>query len=192
MKTLKMVSRFTWQAPQTILGNTIANFNNSFGNVSQVRHIYGVTVLKQENDNLMGNNDGMTLSNYIIGGSSIEASPYNSLFQHEYGHYEQSRHMGPMYLYVVGIPSFLNATFGDYHKFKSYERDANYRAFVYFNKYVPGFYTSPVDFQSHNSHWNFDENLLTRTSGEYVDFKDKKSMDGAYNSLSSLYHSFVF
>lgn len=188
----ELISRFTWQARQTAKGNFMANFNNLFGNVSYVRYKNGTTVIRQENDNLMGNNDGMTLSNYIIGGSSIEASPYNSLFQHEYGHYEQSRHMGPMYLYVVGIPSFFNATFGDYHKFKSYERDANYRAFVYFNKYVPGFYTSPVDFQSHNSHWNFDENLLTRTSGEYVDFKDKKSMDGAYNSLSSLYHSFVF
>ena len=189
----ELISRFTWQARQTAKGNFIANFNNIFGNVSYVRHKYGTTVIRQDNGTLMGEGAGMTLGSYIIGGSSIEASPYNSLFQHEYGHYEQSRHMGPMYLYVVGIPSFLNATFGEDHNLQSYERDANYRAFKYFNSNINGFYVSLDDYNKGiSSSWNFYENPITRKPGEFIDFKDEAQMEKAYKTIPLIYHSFIF
>lgn len=188
-KTWELVSRFTWQAPQTILGNSIAHFNNTFGNVSQVQHIYGVTVLKQENLNLMPTRKAMSVGNFIVGGSEIEADPHNYLFQHEYGHYIQSRYMGPLYLFAVAIPSLFNAAFLGNHRMQSYERGASIHAFMYFNKYVKGFYQTKDDyFESPNTHWNYSENPISDIYNEYIDYGDEQDVIRANNTIPSFYN----
>lgn len=117
-------------------------------------------------------NQGSYIDFYRSNGTRV----FNSLFQHEYGHYLQSQSLGLGYLIRVGVPSFLQASFGGNHDFMNYEQDANMRAFRYFNENVPGFYTSPDEYNTQYNDrniasqkgekyrwpkWNFEENPLT-------------------------------
>ena len=131
----------------------------------------------------------MTVGNYIIGGSEIEADPYNYLFQHEYGHYIQSRYIGPLYLFAVGIPSLFNAAFGGDHSMQSYERGASIHAFMYFNKYVKGFYQTFLEYaKDPNTHWNFSENPISDIYNEYIDYGDEQDVIRANNTIPSFYN----
>ena len=106
------VSRFTWQAPQTLVGNLYSNISNWAGQVDNVDYRYGATVLS---GNFWGNkNEAVTIGNYINGSRELKADPNNTLFQHEYGHYLQSQEMGWAYLSRVGFPSLLgSASYND-------------------------------------------------------------------------------
>lgn len=124
----------------------------------------------------------ITLGSFIVGNRHTEADPHNTTFQHEYGHYLQSQEMGLGYMFGVGIPSFISAIKGDGHRYKSFERDANWKAFIYFNKHVDDFYTSPEDWEEqraklklHPFGWDFIKNPLvkegTGSKEHYVDYK---------------------
>ncbi len=143
----EVVSRFTWQLPQTIGGWGTSQTYNTFGlggGVESVKYKYGATVVKTR-----GEWGGVTQGNYIVGDRDIEADANNPLFQHEYGHYIQSQSMGWAYYPRVGIPSLLSTGEHDFHPV---EQDANRRAFLYFNKNVEGFYDiDPFD----NRGWDF-------------------------------------
>ena len=89
----ELVSRFTWQAPQVLGGQSAAHVVNTiFGNVNSVDYKYGATVVRTS-----GDWGALTQGNYIIGDASIAPDANNPLFQHEYGHYIQSQSMGPAY-----------------------------------------------------------------------------------------------
>ncbi len=128
----EILSRFTWQLPQTILGQVYAHAVNLTGNVDSVDYYDGATVIKTYGDDIpwFSGVNGVTLGSFIIGNNTIEADPNNSLFQHEYGHYLQSKKYGWAYLPRYGIPSAR----GD----KDVEYDANSRAFSYFYKRTNG------------------------------------------------------
>ena len=101
----ELISRFTWQLPQTMIGHGYAQFSGYAGQVDNVDYWGGATVMS-------GNNWGqkaVTLSSFIIGDRTISADPNNSVFQHEYGHYLQSQSMGWGYLSRIGIPSLMSA-----------------------------------------------------------------------------------
>ena len=146
----ELISRFTWQLPQTYLGFRTANLLNEYGDVGYVKSKFGATAVASKTLNKFG---AVTLGNYIIGERNLRADENNSLFQHEYGHYLQSQSLGLGYLVRVGAPSFLQASFGGNHDFMNYEQDANMRAFRYFNENVPGFYTSPEEYNSQFVEW---------------------------------------
>lgn len=167
-KYWELLSRFTWQAPQTLLGFTVAQTYNTFGNVEEVKSKFGATVIKT---NSIGN--AVTIGNYIMGNLSLSADPNNSIFQHEYGHYLQSQTIGPLYLYWVGLPSLISASTHDNHRYKKYERDASLRAFLYFNKYVEGFYELKTG-------WDFKSNPLLRNDNN-VDYNEIKDNHGFYH-----------
>ena len=76
----------------------------------------------------------VTLGNYIAGNPNLKADPSNYLFQHEFGHYLQSKKYGPAYLSAFAIPSGLSVAKGNDHKLFRVEQDANARAIKYFNK----------------------------------------------------------
>ncbi len=137
----EILSRFTWQLPQTILGQVYAHAVNLTGNVDSVDYYDGATVIKTYGDDIpwFSGVNGVTLGSFIIGNNTIEADPNNSLFQHEYGHYLQSKKYGWAYLPRYGIPSAR----GD----KDVEYDANSRAFSYFYKRTNGDFT--WDFKRH-------------------------------------------
>ena len=139
-------SRLTWEFPQTKVGLTFALFSNLCGQVDNVEYYDGVTVSSGNNFGIGG---AVTLGNYINGSSNLSASPDNYLFQHEYGHYLQSKATGPLYLSRYAIPSGLNCLGNKNPDFHPVEQDANIRAFKYFNNKIDGF-----------SDWNFDRNPI--------------------------------
>lgn len=174
-------SRFTYQLPQTALGLFTAHGYNMFGSVEKVKSLYGATVLTTHN---MKGTSAMTLGSFIIGNSGTYADPNNATFQHEYGHYLQSQAMGWAYLSKVGIPSLCSAAGSGEHKYKPFELDANYRSFVYLNKYVPGFYKSIGD---KGYGWDFKSHPLgVKGSPEsiYLDYNDSDAMEQVRQSLS--------
>jgi len=130
----ELISRFTWQAPQTALGYTGTGIHNLFGGVRSVDYYGGATVVESYSENW----GAITLGSYINGSRGITADPNNRLFQHEYGHYIQSQTSGWFYLSKYGIPSALSKR-GTDHSLHPAEQDANVRAFKYFNKHIDGY-----------------------------------------------------
>lgn len=138
----ELASRFTWQLPQEVLGITLAHGYNTFGHVKKVSHAYGALVMSTP---YFGESGAITLGNVIIGNSSLEADPNNATFQHEYGHYMQSQIFGVAYTSVIGVPSLVSSALKQKrpsdgrsrHRFRWFEKDANKRAFNYFNEHTP-------------------------------------------------------
>jgi RHS repeat-associated protein len=136
----QILSRFTWELPQTMLGFGVALTYNTTGNVNSVSYYDGATVLQTNHNNLfLGKyGTGITLGSYIIGNNSIEADPNNPLFQHEYGHYLQSQAAGWAYIPRYAIPSLLGNNHFMGPDYNPVEQDANVRAIQYFNKKTNG------------------------------------------------------
>ena len=163
-QTWEIVSRFTWQAPQTFLGFEFSYWSNNLGQVDNVDYYGGATVVS---GNFFGSEGAVTLGSYINGDRSIKAEPNNSLFQHEYGHYLQSQSMGWGYLSRIGIPSLMSTFIEDEnHDFQIFEQDANRRAFMYFNKREGDkFYQTKEEYEYNQRYgiekgWNFYQNPM--------------------------------
>ena len=181
----ELISRFTWQFPQTILGETFATVSNWAGQVDKVGYWGGATVVS--GNNWWQKHAAETFGNYIVGGTNLEPNPNNTLFQHEYGHYLQSQAMGSFYLPKVAIPSSLNMIFDqNSHDWQPYEQDANKRGFFYMNKHVEGFYQTKEDYDYNSINWirkgwNFNANPLDihhekkGSKGIYRDYKDMET-----------------
>ena len=125
--------------PQTLIGYVGSGIQNLFGGVRSVTNYGGATVVE-----MYGSYWGaITFGSYIMGNRGIQADPYKSLFQHEFGHYLQSQATGPFYLQRYGIPSALSGgIFEGNHKYHPSEQDANARALKYFNNNVDDFLSS--------------------------------------------------
>lgn len=102
---VEAVSKWTWELLQSIIGWFVVI-------------IYGAKKLKT-----VGNR-GVYVSDKMPGGISLGAFiVINSRWKndevtihHEWGHTRQSLLLGPLYLFVIGIPSILNAAF-DFTKY---------------------------------------------------------------------------
>lgn len=134
----EIISRFTWQLPQTIIGFLSAHSLNTFqikGGVDSVDYLHGATVLKSYVDKTEWG--GITFGSYIIGNNDIEASDDNRWFQHEFGHYLQSQEHGFLWLFDYAIPSGISALVNDNDGHNAFytEQDANARSFKYLSKY---------------------------------------------------------
>jgi hypothetical protein len=145
----QLLSRFTWEFPQTMLGYITNGALVSSHSVKNVSYWGGATAVETYSEDW----GGFTLGNYITGNRGLQADPNNTLFQHEYGHYLQSQASGPRYLTKYAIPSLHDATFGaeNTHYAHPTEQDANARALAYFEKKYPGF--------AENG-WNHSENTI--------------------------------
>ncbi|MCL2417388.1 MAG: FG-GAP-like repeat-containing protein [Bacteroidales bacterium] len=150
----QVLSRFTWELPQTWLGYNFAHFSNFVGQVDRVDHWGGATVVSGRNFGM--DNAAVALGSFIIGGRELKACPTNWLFQHEFGHYLQSQAFGWFYLQRVGLPSLFSSGNDNTHPV---ELDANRRAFRYFSNNVSGF--NWVDEHgNHDSHWDRGRNPI--------------------------------
>lgn len=147
--TLELLSRFTWQLPQTAIGEYFSLAKNTIGLVDDVEYFRGATYVINEHST---EDKGITLGSYINindrGGKPVNAlgkfDPLlDDLYLHEYGHYLQSQEYGWGYLFNVGLPSLFSAKkskpIDGYaplttHKLKWYERHANEKASDYFVK----------------------------------------------------------
>ena len=100
MKTLENISCWTWELLQTIIGLFViwiykAEYFKDKGN----RKIYLSKTMP----------GGISLGRYIILNTRYTSDI--KTHNHEYGHTRQSLYLGPLYLFVIGIPSILNAAF---------------------------------------------------------------------------------
>jgi RHS repeat-associated protein len=134
-KPLQILSRFTWEYPQTLIGYQSSQFHNLFNGVKSVSYYGGATVVESYSSGWRA----FTLGSYINGQRGIQADPNNWLFQHEYGHYLQSQSSGWFYLPKYAIPSFIDAATSSDHDHHAVEQNANVRAYMYFKKHVTDF-----------------------------------------------------
>lgn len=153
----QVLSRFTWQLPNTVGGFVASHGYNMIGKVNSVDYEAGATVLNTGNDNPY-RSWAFTLGSFIIGDNTIEADAKHVLFQHEYGHYLQSETFGPAYLFAFAIPSLVSASFNvDNHNDFYTEQNANKRAKRYWERTIENY-----------KDWNDYRNKInTRSSGLY-------------------------
>ncbi|MBX2895773.1 MAG: hypothetical protein KF763_10045 [Cyclobacteriaceae bacterium] len=132
---LQMASRLTWQLPQQLLGVLYVETANLVGMVESVSSLKGALLVRTKRGG------GLTLGNIITSSSAFIDS-------HEWGHTVQSSILGPLYLPLIGIPSFIRASgiqtiqfFGglkyftedDYYRFYT-ESSANWLRDRFFNR----------------------------------------------------------
>lgn len=146
--TKQVLSRFTWELPQTILGLSWSKTRLVIEDIDKVRYFDGATFVINENSH---SNKGVTLGSYInindkgsipLDDNENFAPQKDPLYMHEYGHYLQSQEYGFGYLVSVGIQSIISATFSkkidtppySTHNNKWFEISANKKAADYFKK----------------------------------------------------------
>ena len=139
----ELISRFTWQLSQEAIGFAFAQEQNLYGTVNHVDYFDGLTVL---HSNIEKVGDAFTLGNYSTVDRTVQESPSDATFVHEYGRYLSSEAEGPDYLYLTAIPNVM-------HNIKwlnggrAWGNDdassirANARSFIYFSKYYGGYGT---------------------------------------------------
>lgn len=172
-RTKELVSRFTVQLPQTLLGYTVSEVHNIMGDVKSVDYYGGATVVESYSKDW----GAFTLGNYINGcryyeegnvKHGIKADPKNSLFQHEYGHYIQSQDHGPYYLLIDGFPSLLSALMNPRsHEVFYTELDANRRAFQYFKENEKDFCYEKENGKWGSHYWHWTENPMDKEHNNY-------------------------
>lgn len=140
---MQLLSRWTWELPQTLAGKLFSHTRNVFGGVDNVEYFGGATLVNRNNPDVAGG--GMTLGSYILG-TNLEASTTDWTFMHEYGHTIQSRVWGPAYGLFIAPVSGMDMLLGGQkpsstlyytrHDLRWYERQANRYAATYFgNEY---------------------------------------------------------
>src|SRR6185437_6861315 len=158
----QIVSRFTWELPQTLIGLGYSQLSNTVGSVNDVNYYDGASVVRHNTNNGLG----VTLGSYINGDNNIRPDPDNSLFQHEYGHYLQSQASGILYLPKFAIPSLLSRNNGDHPAvYHPVEQDADIRGIEYFYKKTNG-----------SLDWHFEDNPIG-TDGRNWTMTDYQSID---------------
>lgn len=107
MKKITQILLYIWQLPQNILGLMLFWWYEYHSAYTRRDTHKGINYLMA--DAMKG---GISLGNYVI------LSYYYTFYvnwkdreavNHEWGHTRQSRMLGPLYLFVIGIPSILHA-----------------------------------------------------------------------------------
>lgn len=131
----QVVNKWTWNLTNSLLGKTIGQMLNLVGIVDKVTYLDGMAALA----GVTSGNSAATIGHYSFGPKNYVADWRDHLFVHEYGHYIQAQRMGTLFLPVVGIPSFLSASFtskwsGMQHSDRWFELDASKLGSKYFDK----------------------------------------------------------
>ncbi len=137
----RILSRFMWELPQTLVGYVFVQAMNCVGRVEEVRFIAGVNFcLYYQHSN---KRQGVSIGNFIYVSSDPKDFKFerDPLLLHEYGHHLQSRRWGWLYLFVIGIPSLISAIRAKplhggitTHDLQWYEIQANQYAAFYLKK----------------------------------------------------------
>lgn len=160
--TGEILSRFTYEFPQTLGGFMTAQFYNTYTKrVNTVDYRYGATVM-----NMNVNWPGVSLGSYILADDRLRPDNNNKLFQHEYGHYLQSQRMGWAYLIRVGLPAIMSKGDHDRHPV---EVSCNAEAWMYFHSTFPDFKND--DKWGDTLGWNYYFNPFPDSVGERVLYK---------------------
>lgn len=160
----QIVSRFTWELPQTLAGYTASQVYNLFEGIKSVSYHGGATAV----ESCSGSWGAFALGSYITGENGLSADPDNWLFQHEYGHYLQSQTSGLFYLHRYAIPSLFSAANSSLHNYHAVEQDANIRAYKYFMKHVAGFNVMDEETKTYpNGRWYYYSNPIVKRGYTY-------------------------
>ncbi len=149
-----MVSKFTWEAQQTFLGFMVSQYLNLGTLVKDVNYFRGATVLDTD---ITGG--AFTLGSYISGPPGFRPDFTDHLFVHEFGHYLQSKRMGPFYMNFVALPSVTDVRlWPNRHDTRWYEAGANRLAADYFDREfgtgAPGYFEGSLNHFDRNSFVN--------------------------------------
>ena len=109
MKTFFAILLWLWQAPQCLLG-LVLRLIYIKGERLTYRGVKGVY-----DPRFRG---GISLGNVILLHCPVEG--HKDTWNHEWGHTRQSRMLGPLYLLVIGIPSFVWACVHKYDPKRPY------------------------------------------------------------------------
>jgi len=157
-RSWQLISRFTFELPQTFIGFSYTQMRNAFGSVDRVDYLGGATFATNENSD---KNNGITIGSYIniniqekISGDFVNYVISHPMYMHEYGHTIDSENYGLSFLFVIGLPSLFNCWLSDPlpinkwkgknvdnpynvndHDIQWYEMHANKNASDYFSKY---------------------------------------------------------
>lgn len=135
----QLFSRFTWELPQTLVGWLYTTGRALFGQVDRVDTLGGITFATKEIKEL--GCMGVSLGSFVelwdghwLNDSEKGLVLSNQLCMHEFGHTADSQRFGPLYLFVIGLPSLISAMGkGDHNVFWT-EIRANRHAKRYFSK----------------------------------------------------------
>ena len=103
---IKQTLLFLWCLPQNIAGLIVLAVTKYQGAQSVRYNNTLVTYWKS--------GCGVSLGRFIF----ISPKDDHSALRHEYGHHLDSNHLGPLYLFVIGIPSFCWAMFFEKYRKK--------------------------------------------------------------------------
>ena len=163
-------SRHSWESFQTGLGHTLGQIQNTLYGIKSVGYYGGATVIESYSDHF----GAFTLGSFIHGVEGIEANPENSLFQHEFGHYLQSRFHGPAYLLSIALPSLFSAIISKNSHTTFYtELFANRRALKYFLDHETDYGQIEKDGYYHSSKWIWQDNPLEKGTSNLGTFNDR-------------------
>lgn len=168
----QILSRLTWELPQTALGHLAGSVQNTLYGVKGVSYYGGATAIEYYSEGW----GAFTLGSFVNGQRGLQADPNNSLFQHEYGHCLQSQWAGLFYLQRYAIPSAIDAASKSNHSYHATEQDANIRAFKYFSKHVPNFEKNNEYNNIFSPRWDFKNNLI-------IGYNRTKSIDSPENQV---------
>ena len=142
----QLVSRFTWESLQTMVGMTYSMVKNWMVD-TEVRYFGGATFVINFTGKGPNYFKGVTIGSFINidDGHSESTAPVLSSgkfepknsegYVHEYGHYIQSQGHGPLYLNLFGIPSLIDCAVNKLnHRSTWTEKDATTRGMAYFEK----------------------------------------------------------
>lgn len=135
----QLLSRFSWELPQTLVGWLYTLFRALAGKVDRVDTLGGITfATKKGFDYGMGVSLGTFVDLWAAQWMRGEGEGYilgNQICQHEFGHTADSQRFGWLYLPVIGLPSLISAMGkGDHNVFWT-EIRANRHAKRYFGKH---------------------------------------------------------
>lgn len=135
----QLISRFTWELPQTLVGWAYSSLRALFGHVDRVDTFGGITFATKKGYQYgMGVSLGTFIDLWASNWMHGEGEKYilgNQICMHEFGHTADSQRFGWSYLLVIGLPSLMSALGKGDHSVFWTETRANRHAKRYFSKY---------------------------------------------------------
>lgn len=127
MKTVRAILFYIWQftyaLPQNILGLIMLAIQKSKGAESEWYHNALITYIDKKNFG------GVSLGMFIFINKNREGDQRHDTKIHEYGHTVQSLILGPLWLFVIAIPSVLWCNIPYFVKMRKEKGVSYYRAY---------------------------------------------------------------
>ncbi len=166
-KTIQWISFLSWELFQTVL----ALFSGI--GIAILYKLY--TISKSQNGWVVDasiTKGAFSLGPVIFGPKGLKADWTDHLFVHESGHSIQSQYLGPLYIFVIGIPSVLSAwLIPEAHNQRWYEVWANRLAIKKAKKHFIGFDTAAYIEEGRCSHYQNSRNGGYNYFGNPIDYR---------------------